>query len=231
MYRSLNAEKIADTVGNLKSRIQERFPGSGLSRVAKELEDVAHESVSRSKWVAKPIMPLRLGVGLLVTVMLAVLVAAFLQLNLKATVNEVGSLLQMLQAGIDDIVFMGIGIYFLVTLEARIKRKVVLRAMHELRSLAHIVDTHQLTKDPEVLLRPGSSTPSSPVRTMTAFELSRYLDYCSEMLSLLGKIAALYVQEFDDPTVLDAVDDMEDLTIGLARKIWQKIALLNRFRS
>jgi hypothetical protein len=63
---------------------------------------------------------------------------------------------------------------------------------------------------------------------MSDFELSRYLDYCSEMLSLVGKIAALYVQRFDDPVVLAAVDEIEDLTTGISRKIWQKIMIINQ---
>jgi hypothetical protein len=62
---------------------------------------------------------------------------------------------------------------------------------------------------------------------MTAFELSRYLDYSSEMLSLTGKIAALYAQNFDDAHVVAAVNDIEDLTSGLSRKIWQKIMILH----
>ena len=47
---------------------------------------------------------------------------------------------------------------------------------------------------------------------MTLFELSRYLDYCSEALSLTGKVAALYVQRFDDPVALQAVNEVEELT-------------------
>jgi hypothetical protein len=61
---------------------------------------------------------------------------------------------------------------------------------------------------------------------MTPFELNRYLDYCSETLALISKIAALYVQEFQDPVLLDAVDDVEDLSAGFSRKIWQKITIL-----
>ena len=63
-------------------------------------------------------------------------------------------------------------------------------------------------------------------RAMTSFELNRYLDYCSEGLALISKIAALYVQGFEDPVLLDAVDDVEDLTAGFSRKIWQKISIL-----
>lgn len=61
---------------------------------------------------------------------------------------------------------------------------------------------------------------------MNDFELGRYLDYCSEMLSLISKLAFLYVQNFTDPIAQEAVNDLEDLTNGLSQKIWQKIMLL-----
>ena len=87
---------------------------------------------------------------------------------------------------------------------------------------------HQLTKDPERLLTPEKSTPSSPQRRFTAFELARYLDYCSEMLSVISKVAALYVQNFDDPVTLAAVNDVEQLTGSLSQKLWLKIDILER---
>ena len=62
---------------------------------------------------------------------------------------------------------------------------------------------------------------------MTPFELERYLDYCSEMLSLVGKTAALYVQEFPDPVAIEAVDRLTNLTTDLSRNIWQKIMILD----
>ena len=61
---------------------------------------------------------------------------------------------------------------------------------------------------------------------MTPFQLSRYLDYCSEVLSLAGKIAAVYIQRFDDSVVITAVIEVEDFTAGLSKKIWQKVLLL-----
>ena len=86
---------------------------------------------------------------------------------------------------------------------------------------------HQLTKDPEVCCA-NNPFPTGQLqrRTMTPFELNRYLDYCSEGLSLISKIAALYAQNFPDTALLNAVDDIEDLTNGLSRKIWQKLAIL-----
>ena len=118
---------------------------------------------------------------------------------------------------------------FLLSLEARGKRKRALDALHELRAMAHIVDMHQLTKDPERMLGRGTRTASSPRRTMTPFELHRYLDYCSELLALIAKIGALYVQDFPDRAALDAVDQVENLATGLSRKIWQKMVILDRY--
>jgi hypothetical protein len=91
----------------------------------------------------------------------------------------------------------------------------------------HIVDMHQLSKDPEHLLGPAMPTESSPRRSFTRFELARYLDYCSELLSLTSKLAALHVQYLDDEVVLDAVNDIETLAASLSNKIWQKIMILD----
>ena len=62
---------------------------------------------------------------------------------------------------------------------------------------------------------------------MTPFELARYLDYCAEMLSLTGKLAALYGERTNDPEITGAVNDIENLTANIARKIWQKIMMLD----
>jgi len=113
-------------------------------------------------------------------------------------------------------------------LETRIKRKRALSAVHELRAICHIIDMHQLTKDPERVLKIWQSTFNSPRQNMTPLQLNRYLDYCSEMLSLTGKIAALYVRSFDDAASVAAVSEVEQLSTGLSRKIWQKIMILNQ---
>src|SRR5436309_1222118 len=228
MYRALNPDHIIHTIVQLNDRIQERFPASGLSKVAAELRQIGDEAVARAEWISKPLLPLRLGIGALVALLAAVVLVALANLNITKMWESFADFVQAVDAGINDIVFVGIAIFFLVTLEGRIKRKRALGAIHELRALAHIIDMHQLTKDPEIILTGGPATKSSPKRTMTTFEMSRYLDYCSEMLSLIGKVAALYAQRFNDPVALSAVDEIEDLTTGLSRKIWQKIMIINQ---
>jgi len=134
--------------------------------------------------------------------------------------------IQTLEAGINDLVLIGLGVFFLGSLERRLKRRRALAAVSELRSIAHIIDMHQLTKDPQHLLYAIDNTPASPERGFDRTSLSRYLDYCSEMLSLTGKIAAVYAQRFDDAVVLASVNEVENLATGLSRKIWQKLVIL-----
>jgi hypothetical protein len=105
--------------------------------------------------------------------------------------------------------------------------------MHVLRSLAHIIDMHQVSKDPAWLHGQGGAGPLAgppPKRAMNALELTCYLDYCADLLSVISKVAALYVQRFPDSPTLAAVDEVEGLTAGLSRKIWQKIVILDRPR-
>ena len=226
-YRSLDSQKILATIETLSRRIAERFPGSGLDKVCQELLRVAEESQRRSAWIAKPQKTLRIITGVLVGVLIVVLFLVLANASLPRNGFDLVVLVQASEAGLNVFILLSAAILFLVTAETRIKRRRALKAIHELRALAHVIDMHQLTKDPERLLAQRMETPSSPKRNLSPAELGRYLDYCSEMLSLIGKLAALYVQKFDDPVALAAVNEVEDLTTGLSRKIWQKIMIIN----
>lgn len=228
-YRLLEPEKLVETTALLEQRVGERFPNAGLVGVATELNRFASEAVVRSQQIRQPYRLLRFSIGLLVTAIVAVLVYIGLQLRVKAEeLLKLEQFVQALESGLGSLFFIGATIVFLVTLERRWKREKALSAIHELRALAHIVDMHQLTKDPESTTRGGPRTPSSPKRNLSRFELSRYLDYCSEMLSLISKIGAIYVQEFSDEAALVAVDQLANLTGGLSQSIWQKIMLLDQ---
>jgi len=226
-YRRLDPDKIVETVRTLRERIEKRFPESGLSKVVAELQQVAEETVRRTRWIQAPHLPLRIAAGLLILGIVALAVLMVLNVH-QFQFNDYTNFIQALEASISSLVFTGAAILFLLTWEARIKRRRALKAIHELRALAHIIDMHQLTKDPESYFAP-QQTLAARKRPITPFELNRYLDYCSESLALISKIAALYVQGFQDPVLLDAVDDMEDLTAGFSRKIWQKLTILEAF--
>lgn len=225
-YRTLDAGRIIGTLEALERRIGERFPDSGLRRVTGELLAIASETSERVRRISRPHWPLRVAVLVAAVGLVAILIVAAFSIRVSAGVGGISELAQGVEAAINDLVYLGLALFFLSTLETRVKRKAALEALHELRCIVHIVDMHQLTKDPEQFLRRGPSTASSPDRTMTPFELERYLDYCSELLSLSSKIAALYIQHLNDAVILEAVNDVESLTGDLSAKIWQKIVIL-----
>lgn len=227
-YRELSEEQISQTLRRLRDRISERFPDSGLSRLSRELVLVSQEASECVAYLRRPHWGVRVAVGVVITGMIVVIVMAAMSMRLPGRVDRISELFQMLEAAINDVVFLCVAVFFLLTIEGRLKRRKALHSLHQLRSVVHIVDMHQLTKDPERLMSPRENTPSSPERSMSAPELGRYLDYCSELLSLTSKIAALFVQQFNDPVVLSTVNEVETLVTGLSGKIWQKITLLDR---
>ena len=225
-YRTLNPDKIIATAETISMRISERFPQSGLARVGSELVAIARDAKSNAEALAKPIWWLRAVV--IATMVAGALVFAFVGTFLSF--DRVGSdgfdFVQGIEASINMLVLGGIGFVTLYKAEERIKQRKVLDGLHPLRSLIHIIDMHQLTKDPVTLKSGFKRTASSPVRSLSTADLSRYLDYCSEMLAITGKLAALYAQAVPDPQVVEAVNDVEGLGSNLSRKIWQKIMLI-----
>ena len=225
MYLSLDPRLIVETLDQLHQRIAERFPDAGIARVCGDLCSVARRSHHRAEAIERPAYLLRAGTVLLIGAGCALLgyVIARLVKSQRAS-DDLFSTIQAIDATFNIVILAGAAIFFLVSLEERIKRRRALLALNELRSIVHVIDMHQLTKDPVMLS--GLKTAASPERHMTPFELTRYLDYCSEMLSLTAKIAALYAQASSDAVVIDAVSDLTTLTTNLSSKIWQKITLV-----
>jgi len=227
-YRTLNADRIEATIETLQRRIDERFPNRGLSRLCKELLELAREDKQRLAKVSQPNIWLRAGAYAAITIGAIGLAWFALTLPGLNVDGEVSNVLQGVDAAVNTVALSGAASWFLLNLDNRWRRRTVLRDLHELRSIAHVVDMHQLTKDPTQLHKGYSSTASSQVHEMSELELMRYLDYCTEMLSLTGKLAALYMQNMRDPVIIEAVNEIEDLTTSLSRKIWQKIMILNQ---
>src|ERR1039458_5453360 len=90
-------------------------------------------------WIQQPHLLLRcvavvLSLGIIV--LLAFLVAHVRQFNFEDFTNSV----QALDSSISSVVFVGAAILFFLNWEHRIKRDRALKAIHELRAMAHIVD-------------------------------------------------------------------------------------------
>jgi hypothetical protein len=227
MYRTLNPDRIIESLIQLEARISERFPNAGLVNVCAELTAIARTARDRAERIAAPYYGLRAlsglilltGIGLLVVLLILVSALA------KETTKELFSIVQGVDAGVNLVIIMGAAALFLASLEARLKRRRVMTDLHQFRSIIHVIDMHQLTKDPLALTGTLPPTEHSPKRHMTTAELVRYLDYCSELLSLTTKVAALYAQSLPDPVITDAVSDLERIASNLSQKIWQKISI------
>jgi hypothetical protein len=224
MYRTLEPSKIIGTLETLGRRIAERFPGSGLSLVSDDLIGLARQTSERIEMVSRPHWGLRFVLGLVIALSLSILAYLGIEaLTLKGS-DQLSDTMQGVDAAVNLAIVLGGATFFVSTLESRWKRDRALTALHELRSIIHVIDMHQLTKDPSML--GAARTSNSPERDMTPFELVRYLDYCAEMLSLCAKLAALYAEKLFDPVVVDTVGDLERLTSNLSSKIWQKITII-----
>jgi hypothetical protein len=227
-YRTLNAGKIEQTIEKLQKRIEERFPGRGLGKLCAELLIIAREDRERLTWMARPNFWLRSGVALVLALGVAGVVWILTSVGSLRVSNETFDAIQGVEAVLNIVALAGASVWFLLNLESNMRREQVLADLHELRSIAHVVDMHQLTKDPTTMPEGLHETASSEPHRMSEFELMRYLDYCSEMLALTGKLAALYMQDTHDPVIIQTVNEIEDLTGNLSRKIWQKIMILQQ---
>jgi hypothetical protein len=227
MNHLLKPQPVVESTELLSNRIEERFPASSLYSVSRELLDIAQKAWKTSEYIERPIVWVRALNIILLGIVAIGLVGTVVTFDFPDSGFHFFEFVQVLESGINDVVLIGAGVFFLVSLETRIKRKRALTALHELRSIAHRIDLIQLTKDPSKLLITSIDTKSSPRQEYGAYQLMRYLDYCSEMLSLVGKVAALYVANFDDSVALSSVNEIENLTTGLSRKIWQKLMILH----
>lgn len=227
-YRTLDPDRLVASLDQLERRIRERFPGANLARVCAELGAIAKASRERAVQIERPNLPLRIVVVLLLAACAWLLakVAVYVDFT-KTSADNIYTVLQGIEAAMNIVVLMAAAVWGLFTLEDRIKRRRAIAALHELRSIVHVIDMHQLTKDP-ALTSAGhtNDTPSSPVRSLTPFELSRYLDYCSEMLSLTAKVAAVYAQSMPDQVVNVAANELEQVATNLSQKVWQKITIV-----
>ena len=224
-YSALHAEKIVTTARELGLRVAERFPEKGVAKVSAVLVELTGqhtlnaERTARKNWFAQ---------ALSVLLVLAALGAGgyglwYLLAFFGLEMTDIGSL-QGLDSVLNIMIVTGAAVWFVLNLETRQRRARMLARLHELRSIAHVIDMHQLRKDPTAYYR--HQTEHSPNRDLTPSDLMAYLEYCAEMLAIIGKLAGLYMQNMNDAVVIEAANDIENLAGGFSQKIWLKINVL-----
>jgi hypothetical protein len=212
--RTLDPEKLVKTSAQLADWIGGEFPTSHLSQVAREVATLTQQAVDRAASIRRPNFWLRAGIVALLAVAVAAVGWQVYNHSLDQTVQFIKDT-------------QGAGIYllsalvFLVTLEIRLKRRKALQAVDELRAMAHIIDMHQLAKDPVLETFRDEPTPYGD-------KTNQYLHACTALLALVSTVGQLYVENFPDAVAVRAVDDFESMATGLSNKIWNKILSMQR---
>ena len=126
--------------------------------------------VERSAWIGKPILWLRVITWAVCIGIIVGTAVTFFALDLgsedfsslQSSPDRLSTFVTLTEAAINDVLLIGAAIFFIFTIEKRYKRTRALKALHELRSIAHIIDMHQLTKDPHRIMACLLYTSPSP---------------------------------------------------------------------
>jgi hypothetical protein len=227
----LAAEHVGSTVAQLERRIFARFGERGLTKAARDLgqlvvlvqseADQSRDRQRRTTLIARA-----------TSIVIVVATVTALGISMRSVLTEglahAADWVPLVESVVNDLVFAAIAVVFLWFLPERLERRTLLRLLHRLRSLTHVIDMHQLSKDPEQVSPTYTPTAQSVLHGLDAEQLHQYLAYCSEMLSLTAKTAALCAEHTADGVVLETVSYIETLSTELSNKIWQKISLLPR---
>ncbi len=128
-YRNLASQKIAETLTTLASRIGERFPGSGLLGVCRELIAMAEQTSERADKIARPNIPLIAGVWLLLLLAAGTIVWLLSKATQLEASTELTNVMQGVDAGVSLLIVLGGAAFYLSSLESRWRRRAVLKAL------------------------------------------------------------------------------------------------------
>jgi hypothetical protein len=225
----LAAGHVGSTVEQLERRIHARFGERGLTKAARDLGhlvDLVQSEAAQSRERLRRTKLAARTAGIIIVGATLVALAFTLRSAAVDGLAHTADWVPLVESVVNDLVFAAIAVVFLWAFPERLERRALLRLLHRLRSLAHVIDMHQLSKDPEQTSPSYTPTAQSVRHGLDVEQLHHYLDYCSEMLSLTAKTAALCAEHSTDGVVLETVSYIETLTTDLSNKIWQKISLL-----
>jgi hypothetical protein len=227
----LVGDHVGVTVERLERRILARFGERGLTKAARDLRRLVDLVQTEARESRTRMRRMTLATrATSITIIAATLLAMVFSLRapVKDGLARTVDWVPLVDSTISDLVFAAIAVLFLWATPERLERRALLGVLYRLRSFAHVVDMHQLSKDPEQVRSTYTPTEQSIQHGLDADQLHHYLDYCSEMLSLTAKTAALCAEHSSDGVVLETIFTIETLSTELSNKIWQKISLLPR---
>lgn len=216
--RALDPDLLAAHIRDVRDETRRSFPNRSLPRYQTNLISLVEEiRVLAAKLSGRSPLDFLLP-GLIIFV--ALLVATVILIIFRFRVEMPESILEImepLEASTNLAVLVAGTTYFVWRTVAERRRHKALSLLHKVRSQIHILDMTQLAKNLN----------ETEVEKLSLAERIRYLDYCSQTVSLTAKAGALIITNFEDPVVISAVTEIETLSTGLSQKIWSKINVLH----
>jgi hypothetical protein len=212
----LDPVRIVQTAENLARSISDKLPESTLASLAAELAAIARATDERARQARRPIYAIRcvslLAIG-------ASLVGIFYLLGHIHTRWDFGTITEFFEAtdaGFNLLILLAGALWFLVTIEERVKRTRALASLGELREFIHVIDVTQLYYTPDLYkVDPASS------RTSLNLDYT-YLLFCTQMLAVISNLAPLYTRGATGDSIWRAASDVEMLANAIATKLVSK---------
>ena len=208
----LDAGKIIETARNLADDINARLSGSSLAGLAEELAEIAVATDERGRQARQPILAIRAFSALAITLAFLGLWYLARHIHTRWEFSTITELFEALNAGFNLMVLLVGALWFCTTLEARIKRKVALGFIEELREFIHVIDVTQLYYTPD-LFRSRHGVPPSNLSIDET-----YLLYCTQMLAVISNLAHLYTRGATGDSILRAASEVGMLAFATTTK-------------
>ena len=213
----LDPARIIETAEKLARSIGASLPGSVLAGLAVELVRIARDTDRQVRQARRPILVIRIAS---VTAIGCGLLGIGFLLNRIHFRWEFGStfteLFEVTGAAVNFLVMLSGALWFLVTFENRVKCNRALASIQELREFIHVVDATQLYYTPDMYDEGGSSA-----NKLRRFDHT-YLLYCSQILGLVGNLAALHTRGAAGDSIMRASADVEMFATALTGKLYNK---------
>jgi hypothetical protein len=212
----LDPARIIETAEDLARRVGEKLPGSRLSAFAVALVQIARQTDGRAREARRPILAIRLASALATAASLLGLWYLASRIHTRWEFGTITEVFEAADAGFNLVVILAGALWFLITLEARIKRRKALESIEELREFIHVIDVTQLYYTPD-LYAPHSADSLSPLDLDYT-----YLLFCTQMLGVIGNLAPLYTRGAAGDSIMRAAAEVEIFANATAAKLLSK---------
>ena len=128
-YRTSDAHLVLQTLEKLRLRIGERFPQASLGKICADLALLATDTQSRVTELAKPMIWIRVGVGLVLAAGAGLAAYGIHAIGFKSRETEMLSLAGALESAVNLLLVVGAGVFSLITEDRRVSDVMHIRSI------------------------------------------------------------------------------------------------------